>query len=76
MKNEQEFTVLRTFNNSGEAELMKALLDSAGIDSFIKNDITSSVLTMLNDSVGIKLVVRSKDLGKAKKFLNAKIIKE
>lgn len=67
---------MRTFNNSGEAELMKALLDSAGIDSFIKNDITSSVLTMLNDSVGIKLVIRTEDLGKAEKFLKAKIIAE
>ena len=76
MKNEQEFTVLMTFNTTGEAAIYKSLLDSAGIDCFIKNDATSTVLTMLNESVGIKLVVRTEDLPRAEEFLQAQISKE
>ena len=76
MKNEQEFTVLRTFNTAGEAAVMKSLLDSAGIDCFIKNDNTSAVLPMLNESVGVRLIVRTEDLPKAKEFLDAKISKD
>ena len=76
MKNEQEFTVLMTFNTTGEAAIYKSLLDSAGIDNFIKNDATSTVLTMLNESVGIKLVVRTEDLPRAEEFLQAQISKE
>lgn len=75
MKNDQEFTVLRTFNTGGEAAVYKSLLDSAGIDSFIKNDATSVVLPMLNESVGIRLVVRTADLKKAQEFLQAEIMK-
>ena len=75
MKNEQEFTVLRTFNNAGEAAVLKSLLDSAGIDNLIRNDITSTVLTMLNESVGVKVVIRTADLKKAEDFLQAEIAK-
>lgn len=75
MKNEQEFTVLKTFNTGGEAAVYKSLLDSAGIDNFIKNDAVSTVLPMLNESVGIKLVVRTADLKKAEQFLRAEILK-
>lgn len=76
MKNEQEFTVLRTFNTGGEAAVMKSLLDSAGIDSFIKNDATSVVLPMLNESVGVRLVIRTEDVERAEEFLRAKVSKE
>ncbi len=76
MKQEQEFTVLMTFNTAGEAAIYSSLLDSAGIDNFIKNDVTSTVLTMLNDSVGIKLVVRTEDVPRAEEFLRAKISKD
>lgn len=76
MKNQQEFTVLRTFNTTGEAALLKALLDSAGIDNFIKNDATSVVLPMLNESVGIKVMIRTEDLAKAEEFLHAQIMKD
>ncbi len=75
MKQEQEFTVLMTFNTAGEAAIYKSLLDSAGIDNFIKNDLTSTVLTMLNESVGIKLVVRTEDVPRAEEFLRAKVVK-
>ncbi len=73
MKREEEFTELRTFGNSGEAELMKALLESAGIESFIRGDIASSVLPMINESNGIALVVRSEDAARAEEFLKAYI---
>lgn len=76
MKNEQEFTVLRTFNNAGEAAVLKSLLDSAGIDNFIRNDATSLVLPMLNESVGVKVVVRTEDLEKAEEFLQAAFASE
>lgn len=76
MKSEQEFTTFMTFNTAGEAAVYKSLLDSAGIDCFIKNDATSVVLPMLNESVGIKLVVRTADLEKAEEFLQAQISKE
>jgi hypothetical protein len=74
MKKEEEFTELRTFGNSGEAELMKALLESAGIDSFVRGDIASAVLPMLSESDGIGLVVRSEDVARAEEFLKANIV--
>lgn len=75
MKEEQEFTVLRTFSMGGEAAIYKSLLDSAGIDSFIKNDATTVGLPMLNENAGIQLVVRTADLKKAQEFLHAEIMK-
>ncbi|MDR0907818.1 MAG: DUF2007 domain-containing protein [Rikenellaceae bacterium] len=70
----QEFAVLRSFTNAGEAVVIKSLLDSAGIDNFIRNDAASNIgLPMLNEGVGIELVVRTADLPCAKEFLDAQI---
>jgi hypothetical protein len=76
MKSKQEFAVLRSFTNAGEAAVIKSLLDSAGIDNFIRNDAAANIgLPMLNEGVGIELVVRTEDLPRAEEFLDAQIEK-
>lgn len=76
MDSKNEFTVLRVFDTMGEASLTKALLDSAGIDNVLQNDIAASVLTLQNENFGIKLVVRTEDVPRAEAFLSAQISKE
>jgi hypothetical protein len=73
MEKIQEFSVLRSFSNAGEAVVTKSLLDSAGIDNFIRNDAAANIgLPMLNEGTGIELVVRTADLPRAEAFLAAK----
>jgi hypothetical protein len=70
----QEFAVLRSFSNAGEAAVFSSLLSSAGIDNFIRNDAASNIgLPMLNEGIGIELVVRTEDLPRANEFLDAQI---
>jgi hypothetical protein len=77
MSNKQEFAVLRSFSNAGEAAIIKALLDSAGIDNFIRNDADANIgLPMLNEGTGIELIVRTEDLSCANEFLGAQITPE
>jgi hypothetical protein len=72
----QEFSVLRSFSSPGEAAVTKSLLDSAGIDNFIRNDATGVGLPMLNEGAGIEIVVRTEDLPRAEEFLDAQITPE
>jgi hypothetical protein len=76
MKSKQEFAVLRSFSNAGEAAVISSLLSSAGIDNFIRNDAASNIgLPMLNEGIGIEVVVRAEDVPRAKEFLDAQIEK-
>ncbi len=75
MKKEDGFTTLRTFGDPAEARMTKALLDSAGIESFISGEVASSVLPFLVETFGIELVVRSEDATRAEQFLKAEIEK-
>lgn len=70
-----EFILLRSFDTLGEAMIYKSLLESAGIECFLKGEVMASVLPIQNDNMPIRLVVHERDRKKAEDFLAAKIEK-
>lgn len=68
--------VIRTFNSVTEAQLYKALLESAGIQTRMRNDITAQVLPAYGGMLGVELLVSSEDEQRAKEILAAKFSEE
>lgn len=69
MKN-YDFVTLAKFTSPERANLIKALLDSAGIDNQLLNETSMQVLPHIPNA--IQLVVRAEDYDRAKAFLEAK----
>lgn len=75
MKKEEKMVTLRRFSTYGEAMMTRTLLESAGIESFIKNEYMSNIYPSL-DAVFVELEVRSSDIRRAERFLNAEPVRE
>lgn len=71
---EREFRTLARFSSMEEAQVVKAMLDSMGVESEIVNDIAADVLPMLENDV--RIIVNNSDLPQAKRIMHAKFDKE
>ena len=64
-----EVVTLMHFNSLGEAEIMKSLLESAGVECVLQDDLNAMVLPMT--LVDVRLVVARKDEKRAQEILAA-----
>lgn len=60
-----ELVRLGTYNTITEAHLVKAKLESAGIDAVVQSDDLGSTTPMLGNVRGIRVLVREDDLADA-----------
>ena len=71
MKSE-ELVTLRTFSNVLEAEIVAGHLNSQNIETMVKKDDSGGMRPHLQITQSVDLIVRKKDLERAKKILNKK----
>lgn len=64
-----DLRVLATFATSTEANLVKARLETYGIDSIVQADVGSSTLPTLERAEGVRVLVREGDAAKAYEVL-------
>lgn len=63
---------LMSFDTSGEAEIVRSLLESAGVESELLNEVMSAMLPLQSDFFSIRLVINEDDEERAKEILAAK----
>ena len=74
---ETDGMVVGDYSTTSEAEIVKSLLNSLGIDSFIRNSSMSNILPSIPLGAGtIELLVRTKDYDKSIDILNSKFDKK
>jgi hypothetical protein len=66
----EEYVVVETFINEVEAELAQATLAAAGIESFLKYEDIGGMLPPLQESGGVRVLVRPSNLEEAKALLS------
>ncbi|RZJ68526.1 MAG: DUF2007 domain-containing protein [Flavobacterium sp.] len=67
---EPQFSFLATYTYSSEAQIFKGLLESHGIEVFIRDNHTVDADPLVSNAVGgVKLFVRTEDLDMAKDIL-------
>lgn len=64
-----DLVVLGTYNTLTEANLVKARLDSEGIESIVQSDDVGSMTPTLNTVRGVQVLVRSEDRANAMESL-------
>lgn len=67
--NDGNFIVLREYDSINEAEWDKAILESAGVDVVIRNEMMSNIYPV--GFAPAQLVVKSDDVARATEILNA-----
>lgn len=72
----KEAVVIKKFNSLNEAQLYKALLESAGVMTRMRNDITAQVLPAYGGMMEVELLVSAEDEQKAREILAAKFDEE
>lgn len=65
MKNANSLVSVHKVYDSIEAELIKALLESEEIDSFLKSDDAGGSLPYLTAALGVEIIVRKEDAERA-----------
>ena len=70
----REFATVARFSSMEQAQVVKAMLDSMGVNNQIVNDIAADILPMLERD--IRIIVNTADLPKAKQLMKAKFEKE
>ncbi len=69
--NNNEIVLCRTFSSDASAHIAQSLLEEAGIQSIIDNQIFGSVYPIgFNSLGGFRLMVNKKDLPKAMEIVN------
>lgn len=66
---DRDFSTLARFSSLEEAQVVKAMLDSMGVESQIINDIAADVLPMLEGDISI--IVNNASLQQARKIMAA-----
>lgn len=69
--NETRVATLMTFDTVGEAEVIRALLESAGVHALVQNDILAGMFPT-GSMLKVRLYVLEDDLPKAREVLGAK----
>ncbi len=64
-----DFVVATVCENRVEADLLKAYLESAGIEAFIQSDDAGGFLPNLSLLSGVSILVSPTDLGRAQKII-------
>ncbi len=64
-----ELSVLGIYNSVTEANLVRAKLESAGIEAAVESDVAGSMVPPLAFTEGVKVLVRSSDLAEAMEVL-------
>jgi len=72
MMKPEELVTLRTFSNLLEAEIAVSHLKSQNIEAIVKKDDGGGMRPHLQMTQGVDLIVRKKDLDRAKKILTTK----
>ena len=68
---EPQFTFLSSYTYSSEAQIFKGLLESNGIDVFLRDNHTVDADPLVSNAVGgVKLFVKTQDLDRAKTILS------
>jgi len=66
-----KFSFLISFTYTAEANIFKGLLESEGVETFMRDNLTIDTNPMWSNAVGgVKLFVRTEDLDKAKHILS------
>ena len=65
----ENLTTLKIFNNRIEAEVLKSLLESSGIKSWILSDDAGSMYPSQASINGVRLMVRDEDFKTASELL-------
>lgn len=60
---------LGTYSTLTEASLVKAKLETFGIDAIVEEDVATSSIPTFNQMEGVKVLVRESDLGAAYEVL-------
>jgi hypothetical protein len=68
----EELVTLQTFSNLLEAEIAVGHLKSQNIEAIVKKDDSGGMRPHLQMTQGVDLIVRKKDLNRARKILTAK----
>ncbi len=68
----EELVTVETFWNVSEAHLAKALLQEAGIQTFLENENAVMMTPHLADPCGVRLLVKQKDAEQAREFLKTR----
>lgn len=66
---------LMMFDTGWEAEIYRALLESAGVKAMLQNDILAGILP-LNSVIRVRLYVLEEDLARAKEIIASHFDKE
>jgi len=67
----EDLLAIRTFLSESEADVAKAALEAFGIDCMLSHDDCGGQRPHLNMGEGIRLLVRSEDVGTAEDVLTA-----
>lgn len=71
---DREFATVARFSSMEQAQVVKAMLDSMGVENQIVNDIAADILPMLERD--IRIIVNTSDLPKAREIMKAKFDKD
>lgn len=67
---EQQFEFLASYTYSAEAQIFKGLLESNGIEVFVRDEFTTNSNPIFSNAIGgVKLFVRPESLEQARKLL-------
>ncbi len=65
-----EVITLATYASAGEALVVQSLLESAGVETQIVNEVSSNVLPYSSDNA-VRLIINEKDVDRAREILAA-----
>ena len=65
----EEVVVLKTFNNEIDAEMAQQVLHEAGVTAFVFKDDAGGMEPQLQQTNGVRLVIKSADVQRAHKML-------
>lgn len=71
MDNTQVITLM-TFDTYGEAEVYRALLESAGVKALVENDILAGMFPTTEGLLKVRIFINKEDEKKAREILAAK----
>ncbi|RJQ48050.1 MAG: hypothetical protein C4534_00235 [Gaiellales bacterium] len=67
---EDEIVIAGSYSSRGEADMLKGMLEAAGIRAEVLSDDAGGLYPQLQDILGVHLVVRREDLQRARELLD------
>jgi putative signal transducing protein len=69
MREQDELTTVATFSTRAEADLAQERLSNEGVEAFVLDEMTSSLMPYLTSASGIRLQVPTEQVDKAREVL-------